>query len=306
MARLYQVGGRCQRGRAQRQCAHMRTWDTERILALMLEAGRIALQHVDNPEIDTKSDASIVTAADHAIERFFIDNLVEGEPDVALIGEETCEGMSQADVDAAMAGVSWVVDPIDGTAPYANGLANWGVSLARMEAGTLTDGALFLPHTGELFITDGPNVRYKLGARNPTYWAFDDVPIRPAGPIPYRASGMVSLPQEVSNNTRYSGRNPMQSIGSAVYSVAKVITGAYLCYVARVKLWDLAGSIPILDRLGFQIVLADGRPLGTTVSGDLWHLNNAEGRLWKAADLMFIASADETVSYLREHVRPRG
>ncbi|MEX2445235.1 MAG: inositol monophosphatase family protein [Alkalispirochaeta sp.] len=277
----------------------MKVWDVSRIRDLLLEAGRIALSYFESTTSEHKSDYSLVTPADRAVEEYLRAQLV-GDGAI-LIGEESAEGWTQEGIDAALAGTTWIVDPIDGTAPYANHLPTWGISLGLMNQGTLVEGALFLPRTGEMFITSREEVLFHRGARNPEYWAFEKL-----GPLPreargYVSSGMISLPQEIVHSGHFSGRNPIQSNGSAVYSVAKLIRGSYICYVARIKLWDLAGALPILHRLGHRAIFEDGRTLSLEVSGENWVLDAADPRLWKSTGLIFVAADDETIRYMQQH-----
>mgnify|MGYP002875598860 CR=1 FL=1 len=279
----------------------MTAWDVSRIRDLLLEAGRIALDHFEAPRTELKDDNSLVTDADREIETYLAGQLVDGSDEAILIGEESAEGWTAKRVAAALEGTAWVVDPIDGTAPYANQLPTWGISLGQMHRGRLENGALFLPRTGELFITDGEQVLYHRGARNPAYWSFETLTPLPREDHPWRASGMVSLPQEIVHRGRFSGHNPVQSNGSAVYSVAKLIRGSYLCYIARIKLWDLAGSLPILDRLGFRVVFEDGRDLPLEVTPRDWVLDADSPRLWKSTGLLFIAHDPATLEHMRTH-----
>lgn len=279
--------------------ALMNVWDVAQIRDLLMEAGRIALSYFESTTSEHKSDYSLVTPADHAVEEYLRGHLVNDGS--ILIGEESAEGWSQAGIDEALAGTTWVVDPIDGTAPYANHLPTWGISLGLMQRGTLVEGALFLPRTGEMFITSGEDVLFHRGARNPEYWAFEKLAPLPREARTYRSSGMISLPQEVVHSGYFSGRNPIQSNGSAVYSVAKLIRGSYICYVARIKLWDLAGALPILHRLGHRAIFEDGRQLSLAVNAENWVLDAADPRLWKSTGLVFVAADDETVRYMQEH-----
>lgn len=99
----------------------------------------------------TKSAAAdIVTAADREVEAFIRAELARVRPDDGFFGEE-----SGADVGTS--GITWVVDPIDGTVNYAYGIPAWAVSIAAVEgtADTATwtaiAGVVFNPVTGELF-----------------------------------------------------------------------------------------------------------------------------------------------------------
>jgi myo-inositol-1(or 4)-monophosphatase len=275
-------------------------WQVPVVRDLLLEAGRIALTHFESPQTEHKADQSLVTVADTAVEEHLRSRVADGSDPARLIGEESADGWTQAAIDTALTGATWVVDPIDGTAPYANQLPTWGISLGLMVDGALTDGALFLPRTGEMFITSGEDVLFERGARNPEYWRFDALaPLRPDLRA-YDSTAMVSLPREIIHTGRFSGPNPIQSNGSAVYSIAKLLTGSYICYVARVKLWDLAGAIPILHRIGYPMVFRNGNVLTTRVADGGWVLDAGSPRLWKCDDLIFIASGQDTVTYMQE------
>lgn len=103
----------------------------------------------------TKSSATdVVTAADREAERLLAAGLRELRPDDGILGEE---GASVA----GSSGITWVVDPIDGTVNYLYQLPAYAVSVAATVAddapGTMADGrravagAVYLPVTDELF-----------------------------------------------------------------------------------------------------------------------------------------------------------
>lgn len=275
-------------------------WSVERVCELIAEAGRIALSYFEQPEIERKSDFSVVTAADRAIETRLQQEFDHPEEGYFLIGEETIHLYDDDYFAEALRRTCWVVDPIDGTAPYANKLPTWGVSIGYMEAGRLTQGALFLPRTGDLLITEGETVLHERAHRDPKSWSFDALKPFDPGPQPYVPSGMISLPQEIRRKARFDSRNPFQAIGSAVYSVVELALGGYLGYVARIKLWDLGGAIPILRRLGYHVVLADGTEMDESVTEKSWHLDPESPRRWKSKDILFIAKEPETIRHMRE------
>lgn len=69
------------------------------------------------------SVADIVTEADRAVETAIRDAIAEARPQDGFFGEETDEA-------ASASGLTWVVDPIDGTVNYAYGQPAWAVSVA--------------------------------------------------------------------------------------------------------------------------------------------------------------------------------
>ncbi len=105
----------------------------------------------------TKSSVNdVVTAADREAERLIIAGLRELRPDDGILGEEG------ASIDGTT-GITWVIDPIDGTVNYLYGLPAYGVSIAATvesepsDVGAMADGrraiagAVYLPVTDELF-----------------------------------------------------------------------------------------------------------------------------------------------------------
>ena len=75
----------------------------------------------------SKSSAvDIVTKADQATEKLIRERLAELRPHDAVFGEEGA-------TTAGTSGLTWVVDPIDGTVNYLYGIPAWGVSVAVVE-----------------------------------------------------------------------------------------------------------------------------------------------------------------------------
>lgn len=69
------------------------------------------------------SDVDVVTAVDQEVEEWLLDQLAAARPDDAVLGEE-------GDGRSGSSGLTWVVDPIDGTVNYLYGLPHWAVSVA--------------------------------------------------------------------------------------------------------------------------------------------------------------------------------
>jgi len=93
-----------------------------------------------------KGRHDVLTAMDAEVERFIRAAIAERYPGEAVLGEE--EGASGA-IDAG--GRVWIVDPIDGTANYARGIAHYCVSIACVEDGVPLVGALHDPCHDRLY-----------------------------------------------------------------------------------------------------------------------------------------------------------
>lgn len=100
---------------------------------------------VTNGAVDTKTtDTDVVTAADRAVERLVRDRLAELRPGEPILGEE--EGG-----EVTLAGLRWVVDPIDGTVNYLYGLPWYAVSLAAQVDGRSVAGVVVEPASGRVW-----------------------------------------------------------------------------------------------------------------------------------------------------------
>lgn len=117
----------------------------------------------DNKEAGTGFDP--VTAADRAAEQAMRDILERERPQDAILGEEFGEKPGES-------GLTWVLDPIDGTRGFLSGTPTWGVLIAvGGEAGPQL-GIIDQPYIGERFLggfgaawMEGPLGRRELGVR---------------------------------------------------------------------------------------------------------------------------------------------
>lgn len=111
-------------------------------------AGQLALDYYHNRDslaIETKEDElDLVSMADRAVEDMIRAEITATFPDDAILGEE---GGAQ---DGA-SGLTWVIDPIDGTVPFLMGLPHWCVVLTLIEGERTHLGVIDVPVTGERF-----------------------------------------------------------------------------------------------------------------------------------------------------------
>jgi myo-inositol-1(or 4)-monophosphatase len=113
-------------------------------LALRMRAGGI--------DAEAKTSISdVVTAADHAAEALVVDRLAQERPEDGVLGEE---GSSRD----GTSGRTWVIDPVDGTYNFVNGLTWWCSAVALTDGDELVLGAVYHPHDDVLFV-GGPGLR---------------------------------------------------------------------------------------------------------------------------------------------------
>lgn len=87
---------------------------------------------------ETKKDGTPVTEADRAAERAIRAVLREATPEIGIVGEEY-------GAEGAVAGRSWLVDPIDGTLSFSRGVPLFGTLIALLEDERPVLGLIDLP-----------------------------------------------------------------------------------------------------------------------------------------------------------------
>ena len=102
----------------------------ELALGAARDAGALLLERFGGPASGVESKSSttdMVSDADRAAERLLLDRITSARPDDGVLGEEgaNVEGTS---------GLTWVVDPLDGTTNYLFGYPVWSVSVACEDA----------------------------------------------------------------------------------------------------------------------------------------------------------------------------
>ena len=111
------------------------------------EAGALLLELWRSPAIGIRSKSSatdLVSEADERAERAIVTTIRKRRPDDALVAEEGSSARGSS-------GVSWYVDPLDGTINYLYGIPHWSVSICCADTAGQLAGVVFDPLRDELF-----------------------------------------------------------------------------------------------------------------------------------------------------------
>jgi myo-inositol-1(or 4)-monophosphatase len=207
-------------------------------------------QHRDYAE---KSDGSLVTAADLAMQKRLAQSLHELFPDIVLLGEESDSATQQAMLDQHEAGV-WILDPLDGTTNFAAGLPFFAVSLGLLVAGEMQLGIVYDPVRDECFSAAKGQGAYLNGARLQS--RTPRTPLR-------KGLGLVDfkrLPNALANRLLQQAPYASQrSLGSVVLDWCWIAAGRAHVYLhGKQKLWDFAAASLILTEAGGYACTLDG------------------------------------------------
>jgi myo-inositol-1(or 4)-monophosphatase len=220
-------------------------------------AGRILMDHYERLErIRHKSAKDVVTEADHLSEAHILAAIRAAYPADGILAEESGAHARRDGSEATgTAGRSWIVDPLDGTVNYANGIPFFCVSIALTVDGLPVVGAIHDPTRDETFAATADG-RATLGGR------------------PVRISDKASLSDFVvslaiggrsvatrSRAVRKAVRIP-RSMGSAALALAYVANGRFDAFVQQggLSAWDVAGAGLIAERAGATVTAFDGGP----------------------------------------------
>lgn len=124
----------------------------DKVLAIAEEAGQAILEiyHAsEDVKIETKSDDSPVTAADHAAHHVIVDALKAAYPEVPIFSEES-GGI--AFEDRKDWPEFWLVDPLDGTKEFINRTGEFTVNIALVQGGEPVLGVVTVPLKQEAFV----------------------------------------------------------------------------------------------------------------------------------------------------------
>lgn len=220
-------------------------------------AGELLLDRIERLErVDYKSAKDVVTEADHLSEALIIDAIRAAHPDDGIIAEESGDHVSGAgDAPTAGVGRAWVIDPLDGTINYANGIPFFCVSIALVEAGRPIVAVIHDPMRGETFAAsdDGPATLDGLPIEASTKDKLSDFVVS----ISLSGSQLISRARSVRSAIRVS-----RSMGSAALALAYVANGRFDAFVQQggLSLWDIAAAGLIAERGGATVTDLAGGP----------------------------------------------
>ena len=224
-----------------------------------LDAGALLMERPPAFEIESKSTAiDIATQMDKKAEKFIMDSLLAARPDDGIIGEEGSSVESKS-------GITWVIDPLDGTVNYFYGLPGWNVSIAAKDK----DGSI-------VGVVTAPTI-------NSTWWAtrgggafYNGHQIHCNDPIAVdRALIATGFQYDVAHRTTQMTDlaklvplvRDLRRNGAAAVDLCHVAMGALDGYYeAGLKEWDWAAGGLVATEAGARFVQYGQEPLRTTLA----------------------------------------
>jgi myo-inositol-1(or 4)-monophosphatase len=250
--------------------------EAQSLLQVAVEAARMAgallgerARRGDERGVSSKSTPTdLVSEADLASERAIRDLLEARRPGDGFVGEEG------GGAPPGTSGLSWIVDPLDGTVNFLFGIPHWCVSVAAQDEHGPVAGAIYDPNRDELFTAtrggaaelEGPGGRATLAGRTHAVVAQGEdregaglAAAMVATGLYYDASVRAAQAKVLE---RLVGRvRDIRRFGSAALDLAWTAAGRYDAYFERgVKQWDTAAGALICRRAGLDVLELPAHP----------------------------------------------
>ena len=222
-------------------------------------AGRLLMERYERVEqIDYKSARDVVTEVDHLSEALILDEIRAHWPTDGILAEESGAhaGVRPASGDGrADPRRTWIVDPLDGTINYANGIPVFCVSIALVAAGRPVVGVIHDPTRLETFAASADDAA-RLDGRPVTASDKDKLS---DFVVSMALSGRAIATR--SRAVRKQIRVP-RTMGSAALALAYVANGRFDAFVQQggLSLWDVAAAGLIAERGGARVTDLAGGP----------------------------------------------
>ena len=198
---------------------------------------------IEKLQVSEKGPGDFVTASDKRAEKILIDELKKTE--YSFLTEET------GSIEGKFKNKKWIIDPIDGTFNFLNGLPHFAISLAYEENGEVISGIIFDPIKNEMFIANQGSGAYLNNSR-----------IRVSNKSKLKSACLVTGGPKSFSKAKETILNEYKKVsmetdahirksGSAALDLAYVAAGRYDGYWQReLNYWDIAAGIIILRESG--------------------------------------------------------
>ena len=198
---------------------------------------------IEKLQISEKEPGDFVTASDKRVEKIIINELANSE--YSILSEE------QGIIEGKNKDKRWIIDPIDGTFNFLNGLPHFAISIGYEERGEIVSGIIFDPIKNEMFFAhkgDGAylnNFRIRVSNKSD----FKNACLVTGGPK-YSDKQKNSVFEEYQKISMEVNA-PIRKSGSAALDLAYVAAGRFDGYwQKRINYWDVAAGIILVKESG--------------------------------------------------------
>jgi myo-inositol-1(or 4)-monophosphatase len=199
---------------------------------------------IENLQVSKKAPGDFVSSADKRTEKIIIEELHKAHPEYGIVTEET--GI----INKNNTEKRWIIDPIDGTMNFLNGIPQFAISVGYEESQEIKCGVIFNPIMNEMYCAEKGNGAFLNNSR-----------IRVSNKKKLKDSLLVTGgPKQNSKNkdkifSEYikvsKNVSNIRKFGSAALDMAYVASGRFDGYWQReLNYWDVAAGVIIVKEAG--------------------------------------------------------
>ncbi|MBQ8464470.1 MAG: inositol monophosphatase family protein [Alphaproteobacteria bacterium] len=215
---------------------------------------------------------SVVTQADVAVSNLFekfvkktfshLNYMIIDEEKMSKFGDKIFEYIKTTEYQ-------FVIDPIDGTLQYANHHPFYGITIGVYHKARPLMGIIYLPRVQELVYCDERKAYYMHNAFARNQWK-EEIKAGQitTSPIIFGHSWLWKQTKEFSIK-----KNVLIDYYSAVSQSLYTLTGQAKAYAMNLHLWDIAGAMPIAEKVGMKIFQYEGNVVYDHISDKFFDLN---------------------------------
>lgn len=214
-----------------------------------VEAGAVEMSRFFNGEFKISNKEGInnlVTEADHAAEKAIFEVIQQEHPGHYILSEESGEIIMDSSV-------KWIIDPIDGTVNFANGIPICCVSIGVEQDGQMIMGAVYNPFLKEFFFAQhgfGATLNNKIIHVSSKTEVISSCLVTG---FPYTYLDMPNGPLQVFEKLIRKGV-PVRRLGSAAIDLCWVAAGRFDGFFEhKLQAWDSAAGFLIVEEAGGKV-----------------------------------------------------
>ena len=202
-----------------------------------------------------KARNNLATSADLASEKLIVSRIRRNYPDSAILSEESYS------TDDLSADSLFVIDPIDGTHNFVQGLPLYGISIAHFSGGKPLAGGFYLAPQEMLFYAgkgrqptmNGKKISVSKVSRLEDFFLLGDSRLHS-----FADQGLLSRMVDIERMSQHT-----RFLGSAIYDMGYVACGmADASLHLNLKPYDFAASAFVAEQAGGTVTDLEGRPWG--------------------------------------------
>ena len=200
---------------------------------------------IENLQVSSKGPGDFVTSSDKRTEKTIIEELQKAHSNYGIITEES--GI----INKSNIKNRWIIDPIDGTMNFLNGIPHFAISIAYEEDSEIKCGVIFDPIKNEMFYAEKGNgaLLNNSRIRVSNKKKLIDSLLVTGGPKHSSKKKEEIFSEFVGVSKKIF--SPIRKFGSAALDVAYVACGRFDGYWQReLNYWDVAAGVIILKEAG--------------------------------------------------------